>query len=456
MAKLLLLVAAMASSMFLLTQLITYYDFNEVSSNISDPLSSSRDEETVDLQTTINSFLQICDGLTIKPTLSHQDILKEFIDQEKTHRLSGQHDHYKCNILCKHRYVSFRVYGDQLQGKMDTFMARASNAGFNVVEDEDHDQRFITIENRTTRKVLLYHIYMELKNTMIHVVLVYPRYGREWTNVCNLELTRNSYFQWFLKKSPYCLYQQLIPSLSTNIATIDGLKIEVPDSIKIFISYVNDSQFLPCNYAIARKFVSTYGYDSSPESNEFRTKAKEILSLAVKLLNTLGIRFWLSSGTCLGWFRQCDFIPHSKDVDLGIWIKDYKEGLVDEFLRNGFTLKHKFGKKKDSFELSFLLNDLKLDIFFFYEEANIMWNGGTQVKTGRKFKYIFPKFALCWTTILELIVRVPCPTKPYIMANYGKNWNMLVKTWNWKASPPNVRDNGEWPIEERKEVIQVF
>ena len=41
---------------------------------------------------------------------------------------------------------------------------------------------------------------------------------------------------------------------------------------------------------------------------------------------------------------------------------------------------------KDSFELSFRSNDLKLDIFFFYEEDDHMWNGGTQAKTGKKFK----------------------------------------------------------------------
>ena len=43
---------------------------------------------------------------------------------------------------------------------------------------------------------------------------------------------------------------------------------------------------------------------------------------------------------------------------------------------------------EDSFELSFRTadHDVKLDIFFFYEEEDYMWNGGTQARTGRKFK----------------------------------------------------------------------
>lgn len=43
---------------------------------------------------------------------------------------------------------------------------------------------------------------------------------------------------------------------------------------------------------------------------------------------------------------------------------------------------------EDSLELSFLSDDVKLDIFFFYEDGDIVWNGGTQAKSGRKFKLI--------------------------------------------------------------------
>jgi hypothetical protein len=43
---------------------------------------------------------------------------------------------------------------------------------------------------------------------------------------------------------------------------------------------------------------------------------------------------------------------------------------------------------EDSFELSFRTSEekVKLDIFFFYEEKDYMWNGGTQARTGKKFK----------------------------------------------------------------------
>lgn len=43
---------------------------------------------------------------------------------------------------------------------------------------------------------------------------------------------------------------------------------------------------------------------------------------------------------------------------------------------------------EDSLELSFLSDDVKLDVFFFYQDGDLVWNGGTQAKSGRKFKLV--------------------------------------------------------------------
>ena len=122
----------------------------------------------------------------------------------------------------------------------------------------------------------------------------------------------------------------------------------------------------------------------------------------------------------------------------------------------GLSLRHIFGKPSDSYELSFQSGEVKLDIFFFYEEATYVWNGATQAQTGKKFRYIFPKFTLCWTEFLDLKLRIPCDTYSYITANYGKNWYKPVKTWDWNKSPLNVEINGEWPKEEWNLVMQSF
>jgi len=43
-----------------------------------------------------------------------------------------------------------------------------------------------------------------------------------------------------------------------------------------------------------------------------------------------------------------------------------------------------------------------------------------------------------------------------VEANYGTDWFRPVESWDWKKSPSNVYENGEWPEEERHQVIQQF
>lgn len=69
---------------------------------------------------------------------------------------------------------------------------------------------------------------------------------------------------------------------------------------------------------------------------------------------------------------------------------------------------------------------------------------------------MFPRFELCWTELLELNVRVLCQTLDYVQANYGSDWNVPVKAWDWEISPPNMQENGVWPVREWDEVIQVY
>lgn len=72
------------------------------------------------------------------------------------------------------------------------------------------------------------------------------------------------------------------------------------------------------------------------------------------------------------------------------------------------------------------------------------------------FRYVFPKFELCWTLFQDLKVRVPCDTESYIRSNYGPDWFHPVTSWDWKTSPHNVHPNGIWKSEELQEVIKIF
>jgi len=119
-------------------------------------------------------------------------------------------------------------------------------------------------------------------------------------------------------------------------------------------------------------------------------------------------------------------------------------------------LEHKFGRVSDSLQYAYDMGDVKLDLFFFYEERDHMWNGGTDVQSGAKYKYTFPKFTMCWTEFSGMKVRIPCNTETYIKANYGQNWFTPVKNWQWDKSPYNVEEVESWKDDELDEVIQMW
>jgi len=319
------------------------------------------------------------------------------------------------------------------------------------------DDRKASLEDGNKYPPIIAHAIVHRDRTIIHMVLFHERNQRHWSSTCVLN-KQNRIINSYLKNEQFCKNQHILKKFIVMETSMDRLKVVVPFYPVQFIAELEQSTFIPCSMNRARSFYSVYGLDKSVNAGVFRIKAKNMLTYVKHHLDQLGVPFWLSSGTCLGWFRQCDFIAHSKDVDIGIFIKDYNPDISKKLRTSGLLPKHIFGKVEDSFELSFRTasNDLKLDIFFFYEESDYMWNGGTQAKTGNKYKYQFPKFSLCWTEFVGLLVRIPCNTLGYVEANYGKSWGVLIQEWDWKKSPSNVKENGRWSTEDFPKVVQVF
>ncbi len=81
---------------------------------------------------------------------------------------------------------------------------------------------------------------------------------------------------------------------------VDRINILVPKFPGAFLNQVPQAQFIECNYRQAHDFAAVFGMDNSPEAKDFRAKAREVLVRGKRALDEIGVRFWLSSGTCLG------------------------------------------------------------------------------------------------------------------------------------------------------------
>ncbi|XP_067678598.1 ribitol-5-phosphate transferase FKTN-like [Haliotis asinina] len=231
--------------------------------------------------------------------------------------------------------------------------------------------------------------------------------------------------------------------------TVDGIRLHVPHTVEQFLVQVSQSEFTECDYKRAQRYLEQH-----PKFNTTITQyGPRVLLKAKSVLDSIGVTFSLSSGTCLGWYRQCDFIAHSPDIDIEVPIQEFHTSMIPAFLKAGFELLFVAGKVSDSFTIAIFAFGVKIDVYFVYEERTHLWYGGTEKATGRKFKYILPKSKLCWTYFMGVRVRVPCPALPYILTNYGPKWNTSIKRWDWRASGSNAKANGMWSKEDRDSFI---
>ncbi|KAM4708238.1 ribitol-5-phosphate transferase FKTN isoform 1-T3 [Discoglossus pictus] len=452
-----LAVLTAASSLFLLFQLYYYrYYISAKNGPVFGKLTGSLTAHENAQWRVVKSFLSLASSHNV-PVYLIDPVVLGLISKDLEQLRNSPDDNYSdCQYICKRRDVTTFALLDKLWGRKGNLFRSAEKMGFQWQRYDGRDPRLEGMDDLSGTEVALHYIF-KMAAHAIHLVAFYERSGNYlWHGPLRLKRNMDKKFVPF-RKLHLGRHAGAYDRPELIMITADGLTMQIPKYPSQVLQEIPHSSFLECRYKEARSFFQLYPDDISLEGIEFRKKARALLHLAASTLGNLGVTFWLSSGTCLGWYRQCNIIPYSKDVDLGIFIQDYKPEIIPAFQKAGLPLKHKFGKVEDSLELSFLGNDdVKLDIFFFYEEDDHMWNGGTQAKSGKKFKYLFPKFTLCWTEFAELKVRVPCETLDYIEANYGKNWDVPLKVWDWKTSPPNVRPNGMWPVDEWDDVIQMY
>jgi hypothetical protein len=169
--------------------------------------------------------------------------------------------------------------------------------------------------------------------------------------------------------------------------------------------------------------------------------AEQNLLDAKAVLDGLNVPFFLSNGTLLGYYRGGGLIGHDSDVDIGIKIADYKEGIVDAFVSAGFTFHVQNGTNASGLEYSFKKRDIGLDIFFYNDTEHVSWMAVWMHHNNKRFKYVYP--LICeYTTVkfLGTAFRIPANTEEYLTAQYG-DWRTPVAIWDCFSSPRNIESD---------------
>ena len=316
----------------------------------------------------LENFLRVFNRNRIPIILFDVDILQDLFQ----HKSKSWHDtHHECKTLCKihphdKNILSFAIQGSHFYEKEDTILESLKQLGFIVHLTVVSDPRIVT---KGVTSMIPSHLWVAKNDHIIHVSFLHERVGKflwigpisheQWKDtIGHLEPTlTNGWHNLADLGVNIPRYEQAF-DISHNLLglplEVDGTEVLIPYHIKGFLTEYKHAKFVECNWTRAAEFRQKYPTVLSSNDKMFMANAKKLILRAKHVLDGLNVPFWLSSGTCLGWFRQCDIIPYAGDVDFGILIKDYQPRITEEMEQNGLMLTHKFGRVNDSFELSFM------------------------------------------------------------------------------------------------------
>jgi UDP-glucose 4-epimerase/phosphorylcholine metabolism protein LicD len=196
-----------------------------------------------------------------------------------------------------------------------------------------------------------------------------------------------------------------------------------------------------------RKFISLTGEEHSTFD---KVSAHKNLKTLDKIFRKNKVKYWLTDGTLLGWYREKTFIGHDTDTDIGVLAKTFTPSVLEQIKNEGFQVYHLFGYPENSFEISLIRNNIKTDLFFFYKRGNKMYHSAF-LKQRQRIDYVYDAFDTKEINFLGYNFFVPDNELKYIKTKYGESWNEPDPDWDWAYSPKNhIKTNIKIDLKQQK------
>ncbi|XP_048258048.1 ribitol-5-phosphate transferase FKTN-like isoform X3 [Haliotis rufescens] len=255
------------------------------------------------------------------------------------HLLSANESEPPCILCSAGDVISLGVFGADWD-KGESLLLEFNDLGIVLNEVTAPDPRLLSLERITVPSVPTHYLIRQSGSLPLHLVVFYERDDNYWWH-SSLEpstTSNSSIFHGF--NTTFGNSAGAYDRFDVRLTTVDGMWLYLPHPIGEFLAQMPRSKFIECDYQGAQTYLSK----NPPKRSLLTFHGAKVLYKAKRALDHLGIPFWLSSGTCLGWYRQCGFIPYAGDIDIEIPIQNYSTGILPAFLKVGFQFVHVKGK----------------------------------------------------------------------------------------------------------------
>lgn len=142
---------------------------------------------------------------------------------------------------------------------------------------------------------------------------------------------------------------------------------------------------------------------------------------------SIGVPFFLVSGTLLGLVRDGDLLPHDKDMDVGLDWGVPREVLLERLFERGFGTPEiglRATQADRDWQMSVVHREtgIAIDLFFFKPDGQMLWCGFNHRPT--PLLLCFQQFALQPITYLGEEWLVPHPPEQFLQEIYGSGWRV--------------------------------
>ena len=167
-------------------------------------------------------------------------------------------------------------------------------------------------------------------------------------------------------------------------------------------------------------------------------KKRQLLQMK-RILDDMGVGFWLHSGVLLGYYRERDLILHDPDLDIGV----LEDSLPDDFAgklarRLENTGMHLFWKTKTCLKVATDDGLSHCDIFI---HSGSLGEEGLSLELedeNHSVRYEYPIRGFVKTKFLGAEFAVPSNPKEILFKQYGPSWKIPREEFQWDRDPCNI------------------